>query len=409
MGDNDIFTFDSPSLINVQGNFTVSAEGDGKIVIPAGVTVIIDGNVQLDAKNGGCDKDFPCTFTIVVNGSLQVNGSLKNNLVNLIWEGSGTVPVTDRLENSSNGCMSCGVTCPQFPDGPGGCVDSGNGCSVDFCSTIYGTDCQIDSIDPVIVGCPTDMSISTENNSCNAVVSWTEPTASDNCGISSFTSSHKPGDTFPLGITTVTYTANDNNGQTASCSFQIEVVDNVEPLINGCPGDITTSEIDPADNLATVSWNEPVASDNCALTSLTSTHQPGMKFPEGQTVVTYTALDDAGNLQTCSFTVIVNQNGGTIKEVLKAYKAFSPNGDGINDVWSIGGIEQYPENSVNIFDRWGSIVYEASGYNNEQVVWDGTGNSNSTLAGRVLPSGTYFYSIKIPEIGSLSGYVELVK
>ena len=407
--DNDIFTFDAPSLINIQGNLTVSAQGNGVIVIPAGVTVIVGGNVQLAAKNGGCDDINPCTFTIVVNGSLQVTGSLQNNLVNLIWEGTGVVAVTDRLENTGNGCMNCGSTCPQFPASPGGCVDSGDACSINFCSNIYGIDCQLDSFDPVIEGCPSDQLSSTASNSCNAMVSWIAPVATDNCGISSFTSTHNPGDTFPLGKTTVTYTATDNNGQTTTCSFQVEVVDDIAPSITGCPGDIMATEIDPIDKTATVNWQEPTAMDNCAMSNFSSTHSPGMKFNQGNTLVTYTATDQSGNVQTCSFTVVVQSPGDPPKAQLTVFKAFSPNGDGINDLWSIDGIDQYPENTVTIFDRWGSIIFQANGYNNEQVVWDGTGNSNRISASSVVPAGTYFYTIIIHGMESINGYVELVK
>jgi gliding motility-associated-like protein len=111
----------------------------------------------------------------------------------------------------------------------------------------------------------------------------------------------------------------------------------------------------------------------------------------------------------CSFTVVVKDNGTLIRDNLKVYKAFSPNGDGINDLWSIGEIEQYPDNSVTIFDRWGSIIFQARGYNNEHVVWDGTGNSSRMPGRGVVPAGTYFYSIRIHGMGSINGYVELIK
>jgi hypothetical protein len=60
-------------------------------------------------------------------------------------------------------------------------------------------------------------------SNCNNVVSWAPPTPSDNCGISSFISSHNSGDTFPEGSTNVFYSATDDNGNTANCNFQITV------------------------------------------------------------------------------------------------------------------------------------------------------------------------------------------
>gem|GEM_PF-3392249 len=74
---------------------------------------------------------------------------------------------------------------------------------------------------PVIAGCPGDIT------SCGAVVNWTEPTASDNCGLLSFTSDYQPGSTFPPGTTKVTYTAKDIHGNTSTCSFNVTV--NIPP------------------------------------------------------------------------------------------------------------------------------------------------------------------------------------
>ena len=74
--------------------------------------------------------------------------------------------------------------------------------------------------------------------------------------------------------------------------------------------------------------------------------------------------------------------------------AFSPDGDGINDTWTIrGGLYNYPNNNLVIFNRWGLKVYETDGYNNN---WDGNnkGNTNSGNDNK-LPSGTYFYVLDL--------------
>jgi gliding motility-associated-like protein len=53
--------------------------------------------------------------------------------------------------------------------------------------------------------------------------------------------------------------------------------------------------------------------------------------------------------------------------------ALTPNGDGSNDVWLIGGLEYFPESTVQVYNRWGQILYESQGYS---VPWDGTYNGN---------------------------------
>lgn len=65
----------------------------------------------------------------------------------------------------------------------------------------------------------------------------------------------------------------------------------------------------------------------------------------------------------------------------------SPNGDGKNDVWVIPGIENYPDNEVFIFNRWGATVYSMKSYMN---TWSGT-NSN----GEPLQVGAYYYLIEL--------------
>src|SRR5258707_8838031 len=84
-------------------------------------------------------------------------------------------------------------------------------------------------------GCAANISIAVGGLSCSAIVNWTSPTASDNCSMGSFTSNHNSGDTFPVGITTVTYNAVDAAGNSATCSFTVKVIENVAPVITNCP------------------------------------------------------------------------------------------------------------------------------------------------------------------------------
>ena len=96
---------------------------------------------------------------------------------------------------------------------------------------------------------------------------------------------------------------------------------------------------------------------------------------------------------------IINNN-----EALLIPNAITPNGDGIHDYFSIGGLVNYPDNELVIFNRWGNEIYSSKPYKND---WNGTGKDGVTI----LPNGTYYYVLKLndSENKSFSGYIELVK
>jgi len=73
---------------------------------------------------------------------------------------------------------------------------------------------------------------------------------------------------------------------------------------------------------------------------------------------------------------------------------FSPNGDGINDLFVIRGIANYPNNTFVIFNRWGNKVFEASPYQNN---WDGRSMFGLRVGGDELPIGTYFYTLDLKD------------
>ncbi|WP_234416251.1 gliding motility-associated C-terminal domain-containing protein [Flagellimonas amoyensis] len=92
---------------------------------------------------------------------------------------------------------------------------------------------------------------------------------------------------------------------------------------------------------------------------------------------------------------------------LRVYNEFSPNNDGFNDFFEIECIQDYA-NSIQVFNRNGNKVFEASDYQNN---WDGIANVNGVLnKGEHLPSGTYYYVINIPELNrNLVGWLQLAR
>jgi len=80
---------------------------------------------------------------------------------------------------------------------------------------------------------------------------------------------------------------------------------------------------------------------------------------------------------------------------LNVYNEITPNNDGLNDYFYVECIENYPGNSLTVFNRFGNPVYSVQDYQND---WSGVSNASGTIgSGQVLPSGTYFYLLKIDD------------
>lgn len=128
-----------------------------------------------------------------------------------------------------------------------------------------------------------------------------------------------------------------------------------------------------------------------------------------QVVIAGNAANDGGGIYNWSSSpqltnVVVSGNTAAAEPVMvsvrvvdpasefpvRVHPAVSPNGDGINEFLMIEGIRDYRENRVKIFNRNGTIVWEASGYDNDRLAFRGMGTSQQRL-----PIGTYFYLVEI--------------
>ncbi|MFZ1618440.1 MAG: HYR domain-containing protein [Flavobacteriales bacterium] len=157
----------------------------------------------------------------------------------------------------------------------------------------------MDNITPTIT-CPANVAANT-NSGCTATgVSLGTPTASDNCSVATVTNNAPSA--FPKGVTTVTWTATDAGGNTATCTQIVTVNDVTAPVI------IAAADIQVAANTGCsatgVFLSTPYYSDNCGLPSITE-NAPSA-FPLGITMVTWTATDGSGNQSTSSQTVTVS-------------------------------------------------------------------------------------------------------
>jgi gliding motility-associated-like protein len=159
-----------------------------------------------------------------------------------------------------------------------------------------------------------------------------------------------PGSFFPLGTTTVLLRASDAAGNSTDHSFSITVQDQEAPLIT-CPADITTP-IELGMCGAHVAYVLPTATDNCGTgipsTPVDVTLAPGSFFPVGITSVSLHAIDAAGNIGTCSFSItVVDDQAPVLSGCADQTVAVEASGP-------CGTVITYPE--ITAYDECGGVL-----------------------------------------------------
>lgn len=285
---------------------TISYEPPSGTAFPIGVTTVTVTAMTDDSDNGSSTDTFTVTVTddeapvivapanIVVVAPTGQDGANVSFVIPTPMDNSGGA-VTVVPTHASGSFFPVGVTTVTIT----ATDPSQNSVAASFTVTVN------DAEGPVISNMPADITVNTDVGQNFATVSWTAPTATDNVPGVVLTSTHAPGDQFPLGTTNVTYTATDANSNVATASFVVTVTDDEAPVIVGLPSDIT-ADTDAGQDFATVSWTAPTATDNAPGVTLTSTHAPGDQFPVGTTSVSYTATDANSNSTTETFAVTVN-------------------------------------------------------------------------------------------------------
>ncbi|MEM0578674.1 gliding motility-associated C-terminal domain-containing protein, partial [Flavobacterium polysaccharolyticum] len=215
--------------------------------------------------------------------------------------------------------------------------------------------------------------------------------ASDNCD-TSFVIEQIPAIGSSIKTNTlVTIRVIDKSGNSSKCDFVVDTrlvtVDAGSDVSINEGGNIQLNAI--ASSTGSFKWNPATGLSNLLIPNpivnplVTTTY-----------TVVYTSTD--GCVAEDSVTVFVEK----IKEDETKY-GFSPNDDGINDFWRIDTIEEYPNNEVYIYNRWGDLVFYTKKYDNSTNVFKGIANERRSLGADVLPEGTYFFEIKIEGVHHL--------
>ena len=163
---------------------------------------------------------------------------------------------------------------------------------------------------------------------------------------------------------------NDMDTTPVNTPIVIDVLRNDTP--HGITPHVTTT---PANGTAVVNLDNTV------------TYTPNTNFVGTDTFL-YELCNIDGVCVTATVTIRVTSG-------LTIYNAVNINGNPQNDHFHIGGIENYPDNTVRIFNRWGVKVFDVEGYDNVRKVFKGFSNGRVTIEGSEnLPQGTYYYVIE---------------
>ena len=140
-------------------------------------------------------------------------------------------------------------------------------------------------------------------------------------------------------------------------------------------------------NIVSYSWSPAIGLDNT-----------GIKSPVASPLNTTTYQLQVVSASGCD--AVADVTVTVIRSVLIP-NSFTPNGDGINDFWNIKNINNYAGCTVDVFNRYGQLIFHSIGYGRP---WDGTAN------GSQLPPGAYYYIIDLKNgSGKLSGEVTIIK
>ena len=184
------------------------------------------------------------------------------------------------------------------------------------------------------------------------------------------------------------------NGSCAdTIEYDIKVVPNpmisVVPSISIFKDEVARLTVTGADPTYNYSWTPSQdLSDSSIAEPISSTRE---------TINYILTVTDTNRCQTVDSTLV------NYEKLLRVASGLSPNGDGVNDVWELPILDEFPNASVQIFNRWGTLIYEQrNGYNKP---WDGT------YEGKFVPIGTYYYIIdfKDSRLNPLTGPITVVK
>ncbi|MFN8286272.1 MAG: CARDB domain-containing protein [Chitinophagales bacterium] len=310
---------DSTPTLGQNISFTVTVANDGDTT---GVTDLsfayVDNNgdtIQIYSLNGyNVPHNGSSTFTFnwtVLDPNTYIFGYIKNtNPIEYLYDDNYAYVELGALKfnftvtpesciGDSNGVLTLHVTDGLPPYiyvwSNGGSDSTITGTTGNYSVTVYDNAGNTgiaaatigsipDNTAPLIFNVPSNINYVASNGVCPAIITWTAPSASDNCSVDTLYSNHHSGDAFAPGTTTVTYTAKDKAGNTQTASFTVTVVGSPLAFAGNDKVSCLTDTLEAQTaQFGTGTWSvlqggATFANANNAHTSFTSTAQGVNKF-----------------------------------------------------------------------------------------------------------------------------------
>ncbi len=216
----------------------------------------------------------------------------------------------------------------------------------------------VDDEDPTIT-CAADLTnVSVDPGACFATLTLNFLTTADNCGVASVT--NNAPDTFPVGLTTVTWTVTDTSGRTATCEQNVTVVDDEDPVLT-CPGDEVVNPL-AGDTTYVVpdyfALGNVTGMDNCTTVLVNTSQNPavGTSLAFGVYTVTCNAEDENGNVGTCTFQLTVEDDALGVDDVDLDISSITLYPSPVKNSIFIKNPQSFNLKKVNIYDLSGRLV-----------------------------------------------------
>ena len=206
---------------------------------------------------------------------------------------------------------------------------------------------------------------------------------SDNCGIEIIDQIPAVGTIVDYDFNTF-FTITDSSGNSKACNYNVSLYDLDIPEII-CPSD---QDLMLDENCVVLI---PDFSNELQVGALCSSSKTIYQSPTADTLIdfigvrniTFNVFDTLGNIETCSFNLNIINNDINNCYQLFIPTVFSPDGDGINDIFQAYGLDKVGL-EIEIYNRWGQMVHKTD---LNSLYWDGT------FMGKKLPNETYVYRV----------------